>query len=216
MYRFYFKCGNDSFMLPASPSYFKIKIGSRNEKAEVIKLGEVGVIKTASLREMDFEFILSRNGFWQGGYGTYEPLHYLNKLRSFKNSGQPITFIVIRLLPDGKRSFDTNILATIEDYTVLENAGEDGDFKVTMTLREFVPCKSVKLKIDDSGNVSKNTVERESKNISDTYVVKEGDSLWKIAKTQLNDGSKFSEIASINGISNPDKIYPGQVLKLGR
>ena len=215
MYRFYFKCESDSLMLPASPSYFKIKIGSRNKKVDIVKLGEVGIIKTIGLREMEFDFVLSRNGFWQGGYGNYEPVHYLNKFREFKNSGSPITFIVIRMLPDGKRSFDTNIVATIEDYTVTEVAGECGDFKVQMRLREYIPFKSTKLSVDDSGLIYKNETLRDTKEVSRTYTVKEGDSLWKIAKTQLNDGSKFMEIASLNGISNPNLIYQGMVLNIG-
>ena len=39
-------------------------------------------------------------------------------------------------------------------------------------------------------------------------------SLWSIAKKQLGDGTKYKEIARKNGIANPNRIYPGQVLKL--
>ena len=35
-----------------------------------------------------------------------------------------------------------------------------------------------------------------------------------IAKKQLGDGTKYKEIARKNGIANPNRIYPGQVLKL--
>ena len=43
------------------------------------------------------------------------------------------------------------------------------------------------------------------------YTVKSGDTLWKIA----NDyGTTVNEIASINNISNPNLIYPGQTLKI--
>ena len=46
------------------------------------------------------------------------------------------------------------------------------------------------------------------------YTVQRGDSLWSIAKKQLGDGTKYKEIARKNGIANPNRIYPGQVLKL--
>ncbi len=46
-------------------------------------------------------------------------------------------------------------------------------------------------------------------------MVKKGDSLWKIAQTMLNDGSRYKEIAEKNNIVNPNKIQVGQILRLG-
>ena len=56
--------------------------------------------------------------------------------------------------------------------------------------------------------------QRETKDTADTYTVQKGDSLWKIAKLQLNDGGRYKEIAELNNISDINKIYPGMVLKL--
>ena len=47
-----------------------------------------------------------------------------------------------------------------------------------------------------------------------TYVVKAGDSFWKIADEQLGDGTRYQELASYNKLDVSDVIYPGQVLKL--
>lgn len=44
-----------------------------------------------------------------------------------------------------------------------------------------------------------------------TYKIKPGDTLSQIAK---NSGTSVSELASMNGISNPNLIYAGQTLKL--
>ena len=46
-----------------------------------------------------------------------------------------------------------------------------------------------------------------------TYTVKRGDSLWKIAQSQLGLGSRYPEIMELNGLTG-DSIYPGQILKL--
>lgn len=46
-----------------------------------------------------------------------------------------------------------------------------------------------------------------------TYTVKAGDSLWAIAAKYLGNGSRYTEIKSLNGLSS-DTIHPGQVLKL--
>lgn len=49
-----------------------------------------------------------------------------------------------------------------------------------------------------------------------TYVVQRGDTLWKIAKKFYGDGSHWQKIYAdnISVISNPNKIYVGQVLTL--
>ncbi len=46
------------------------------------------------------------------------------------------------------------------------------------------------------------------------YIVKEGDSLWKIAQYYYNDGFKAFEIAKENNLVNIDIIQPGISLKL--
>lgn len=47
-----------------------------------------------------------------------------------------------------------------------------------------------------------------------TVTVQKGDTLWAIAKTYLGSGTKYQQLASINGISNPNRIYVGQIIKL--
>ncbi|MDX8028799.1 LysM peptidoglycan-binding domain-containing protein [Lentzea sp. BCCO 10_0856] len=47
-----------------------------------------------------------------------------------------------------------------------------------------------------------------------TYTVQSGDSLWAIAQSHYGDGNRYGEIASANGIANPDLIHPGQVLTI--
>jgi nucleoid-associated protein YgaU len=47
-----------------------------------------------------------------------------------------------------------------------------------------------------------------------TYTVVSGDTLWAIAERHYGDGSRYQAIADASGISNPDLIYPGQVLTI--
>ncbi len=51
---------------------------------------------------------------------------------------------------------------------------------------------------------------------SDTYTVKSGDSLSKIAKEIYGDPMKYTVIFEANTpmLKDPDKIYPGQVLRI--
>lgn len=48
------------------------------------------------------------------------------------------------------------------------------------------------------------------------HTVEKGDSLWKIAEKAYGDGSKYMAIFEANKpmLSDPDKIYPGQMLRI--
>lgn len=59
-------------------------------------------------------------------------------------------------------------------------------------------------------------VEDESSDDVKTHTVEKGDTLWKIAQEALGDGARYNEIFEANKpmLSDPDKIYPGQVLRI--
>lgn len=46
------------------------------------------------------------------------------------------------------------------------------------------------------------------------YTVIRGDTLFDIAQRFYGDGNKFPIIAQANGIADPDRIFPGQVLRI--
>lgn len=50
------------------------------------------------------------------------------------------------------------------------------------------------------------------------YEVAEGDSLWKIAERTFGDGKYYTELIKSNQdiLQNPDLIYPGMILEVGR
>ncbi len=107
---------------------------------------------------------------------------------------------------------------SFEKYTVLERGGEQGDFWVEINVKEYRKISSVTYKMEQKQGqtvLEEMGAKREGKDIPNTYVVKKGDSLWKIAQTMLNDGSRYKEIAEKNNIVNPNKIQVGQILRLG-
>ena len=58
--------------------------------------------------------------------------------------------------------------------------------------------------------------DKEKSTGGDTYTVESGDSLWKIAQTQLGDGTLWESLYELNkdNVKNPRLIFPGQTLKL--
>lgn len=64
--------------------------------------------------------------------------------------------------------------------------------------------------------VKENEVAGEQQWASQTYTVQSGDTLGKIAKQFYGDAMKYPKIFEANQpmLDNPDKIYPGQVLRI--
>jgi len=48
------------------------------------------------------------------------------------------------------------------------------------------------------------------------YEIQKGDTLWRVAEIYYKDGSRYPEIfeANLEVIKDPDKIYPGQMIRI--
>ncbi len=107
----------------------------------------------------------------------------------------------------------------LESYT-MTYAGGFGDYDCDIS---FVHAKDLKVltegaeKKDNDGTAKAVTLQeqqRAEKKADTSYTVKKGDCLWDIAQSKLGAGSRYTEIATLNNISNPNKISVGQVLLL--
>ncbi len=60
------------------------------------------------------------------------------------------------------------------------------------------------------------TVAQDDGSESEMYVVEKGDTLWAIATATYGDGSRYPEIFEANKpmLTDPDLIFPGQVLRI--
>jgi nucleoid-associated protein YgaU len=69
-------------------------------------------------------------------------------------------------------------------------------------------------KADFSGVTA--SVDSTAERVGETYTVQKGDSLSKIAKQHLGDANAWKKIFEANRdvLDDPDKIFPGQTLKL--
>jgi nucleoid-associated protein YgaU len=81
-----------------------------------------------------------------------------------------------------------------------------------LTDKNFTKVESVGKK-HSTANTSKPAATAKPGNV---YVVKEGDSLWKIAASQLGDGNRYKDIVKLNSdvLSSEDDIAVGMQLKM--
>lgn len=105
----------------------------------------------------------------------------------------------------------------LESYT-MTYAGGYGDYDCDIS---FVHAKALKVctegeeeQSEDGKAVTPQEEKRPEKKADTSYTVKKGDCLWDIAQAKLGAGSRYTEIATLNNLSNPNKIRAGQVLLL--
>lgn len=219
MYSFYFDYEGEIIQLPISPSSLTLKVNNKNKVVELLNLGDVNILKEPGLSEFNFKILLPGQELPFAVYpnGFKMPEFYLERFEKYKVERKPVRFIVSRVATWGEPLFDTNMLVSLEEYTIEEKAGEVGDVYVDIKLKQYKEYKTQVVTIQDvKNNKATATVKekRPAKTPAKTYTVKAGDTLWAIAKKELNDGSKYNEIAKLNNISNPNQIKPGQVLRL--
>ena len=213
-YAVYFDYDNKPYRLPVNPEQIEINFNQANETYEVLKLGQIVVPAYMELREYSFGFELPREvrSYVEKPDEFKKPDYYLYQFGVWRNAKKPVRFIA----SNGIAS-DINVLVLIEELTVTEKAGEEGDKYVSLKLKEYREYGKVLAAIDKkSGKIVKAKAANANPKNSGTYAIQAGDSLWSIAKKYYGDGSKCNIIYNANKdkIKNPNLIYPGQKLKI--
>lgn len=224
-YKFYF----DKILLPVSPSKMTTKISNKNRTITTINDGEVSILKAPGLTEITFDLLLPNVEYPFAVYKNKfrKAKYYLDKFEIYKTTKTPFQFIVSRKFPDGSKLFNTNIKVSLEDYSVVEDAGNGFDVTVSIKLKQYKPFATKIIQLPVAVPIAavpaaqkavtvpakKVTPPPVKKTSISPYTVKSGDCLWNICKRFLGDGSKYPQIAKLNGIKNPNLIYPGQVIR---
>ena len=215
--------------LPIAPSKLQLKINNNNKTVTLINDGEINIIKTPGLTDISFEILLPNVKYPFATYheGYRKADYYLSILDNLKTSLASFQFIVARTKPNGDYLFSTNMTVTLEDYTITEDADKYGtDVGVSIKLKQYRAYTTKTIKVDTPSNAG--TIKTSTKKVATVvnsrpatktmaknHTVKIGETLWSICRMELGDGSKYSKIAKLNGISNPNLIKVGQVIKLG-
>lgn len=213
-------------LLPVTPEKIQITINNQNKTVNLINEGEINILKKAGLTDIEFEaeipqvkhpYAVYKDGFQGAGY-------FFDIFEKLKTDRKPFQFIVCRKTPANKKLLNTNMKVSMEDYKIIEEAGNGFDFKVQFTLKQYrdYGTKTVNIKLTISKPKASAEPIREMDNspapaAAQTYTVKKGDCLWNIAKKFYGSGSKYTTIYNTNRSvvgSNPNLIYPGQVLTI--
>lgn len=129
----------DKCLLPVTPQKLQIKINNANSTVTLINEGEVNILKTAKLTDIEFECEIPQVRYPFAVYhdGFKEVSYYLDHFEKLKNDKKPFQFIVSRKMPTGKTLFSTNMKVSMEDYTVTEQAKNGFDLTVKIKLKQY-------------------------------------------------------------------------------
>lgn len=209
-------------LLPVAPSKIETKIKNQNKTVQLINFSEVNLLTSPGLTEFNFEVLLPNSEYHFSKYiGGFKPADFfLNILEDLKVEKKPFQFKVIRQFPDGRDLFTTDISVSLEEYSIIEEDKHGFDVVAKIKLKQYREYKLKEIKINKKKKKAKIKKKRpastspEPKSKPKKYTVVRGDTLWGIAKRTYGDGLKYKDIAKVNKISNPNRIYPGQKLIL--
>ncbi len=216
-------CYMNGILMPVAPSKINTKIRNKNRTITLINEGEANILKSAGLQEISFNMLIPAYKYPFALYlgGTFLPItYYLEVLEKLKNDKKPFQLIIIREGVLGAIGFDTNLKVSLEDYQILEDAGNGRDITVSVKLKQYQEKTKTVVKVATAvtGGAVQYILEKvrdtSSKVIEKTYKVEEGDTLYTIAKKQLGDGEKYRDLITLNKLGNSSDIEIGQVIRL--
>ena len=207
----------DDLELPYAPSALKIKINSNNKTVELVNGKEINLLKEPKLTDISFDINLPRGIQYPFANLLQKPevfLDYFEKLKLEKRSAR---LLITRPTPmKGSDSFVQAIhsvsvlnsdfsyfdmLVSLEDYTIEENADNGRDVKVSLNFKEYRNyITSYDLKtIQKTPKRNTETTTKQVETVKTvTHTVKQGDTLMSISRTYYGVADKWQSIYNAN------------------
>lgn len=194
--------GQQGFRLPVNPSEIEIQEQGQGSTHNIINLGEINVIKEPKLSEITFESFFPAQPYpFVVGEELLTPASYVDMITSWMRNKQ----IARLIMTDG--AVDINMLVSIEDFTWREVGGAVGDIEYELTLKRYVHYapKQVQIKVQQAQQkavAQKKQTRPQTKPQPKVHVLKKGETLWALAQKYLGSGTRWREIANLNGIKD--------------
>lgn len=231
-----------SAIVPVTPEKISTKYKGQNKTVQLIDGSVINKLNPPGLTTYSFSLLIPKqtnlpfaNRLWNGNNKKkdhYSQDYYLKYFYDIFKNNKVVVFTIWRTALGGGRDMGdggdidvsgdgiiTSKSVTIESYSINESAENGLDIEIELELQVYVGYGTQRVKYTENAETGTNTASVESlresnKEIPATYTVKKNDCLINICKKELGDPNKWQEIAKLNGLENPNRIYPGQVIKL--
>ncbi|WP_010500663.1 LysM peptidoglycan-binding domain-containing protein [Paenibacillus elgii] len=207
-----FNSGEEKLWLPVPPESFEMVAGNQNTTVTINEIGEINLIGRRKLKTVTISsyFPIQDDGLCQYR-NPPKPSECLDMIGRWRNSGKPIRLLIVG------EGLKINEAMAIESFTVGQKFGPQ-DVYYTLELKEYRFLKE-HLEADKVSSVQQYAaLFGESRPTYRTplpaYVVREGDTLITIAKSQYGDDSRWKEIQTDNNIRDFGALVMGSTLRL--
>ena len=208
--------GNGSsakLQFPVHPEKIEVQRGSNNESIKLAGVGEVTIIQKPAADRVRWSCFFPATTF-PGIQGRLRmPMAYVKQLNAWKDGEKPVYFV--------STACGICNYYTIERFDYSESGGDVGTIQYSIELKLYrnVSLRSVTVNVEEQKATmpkQEETPRVDNTETPKTYTVKSGDCLYNIAKSLYGDGSLYMQIFNANRdkISNPNLIYPGQILTI--
>lgn len=178
-------------LLPVNPQEITITRGGRNSTEEIVETGEINILKTPSLKEIEFEsFIPTANagGYVEQNATVYAPKFYRDFFEAVQSRKEPIRLIITGL--------DINLQMSVETFDYRWE-GSDSDMYYTLTLKEYKAFKA-KVAIIKTATPSSSSANSKRENTSKKLAVG--------AKVRVNGTLRKDSYGSSPGVTEKNAI----------
>ena len=208
-YHFYFEVNRDVLTFPITPSELKISVGSKNQVITLIGGGDINVLKSPTLVEIEFEARFPMRQYpYAREFKDFQS--YYDVFQSLKEDKKSFRFIVVRTTAWGNRTWDTNLLVALEDFEIVESADEGDDVIVKFKLKQYKEygVKVLKTQITNSSTQSTTTNNKNNNTTSTTppVVIGGGTSTATSASTSTSTTTSTPTTTSTSSTPRPSLI----------
>lgn len=213
-------------IFPVAPGEISLYYPSTGQTARLINGTEINLTKPAGLCVYKMRVLIPRFNYPFCGREPQSQDYYLRTIHSMYKNREQLSLIIWRTNADGSMNMGegdvvvsgdgivTGKSVTLDSYRVIEDANEGFDIWLELEMREYVGYGTRRYlgNAENKQTATEHSQSNEKKPL--TYTVKKGDCLSNICKLQLGSSDKWREVARLNGLANPNKIYVGQVIRL--
>lgn len=204
--------------IPINPEQLTITNSADNEDINIIGLGKATRKGEPGLEKLTIEsFFPGAHTYFYTGVTPKTCVNFIKEIWNTENKNNNVAKLVTLGLP-----LDLNMYFVIENFEYDHKAGEEEDIYFKLEIKKYVPYGVKTVKVSLSGLAAARATSTSNANATGgtnlkTYTVVKGDCLWNITRAATGNGARWRELYNINKAvigSNPNLIYPGQVLTL--